>query len=223
MMVYRVNDIYTSIQGEGCLTGVPMILLRLQGCLVGCAFCDTKETWHADSRLRMATMPEALGQNARWAEMTAPAIAAYVYTNHRGPKWVLITGGEPAAQDLTDLVAHLHDMGYRVALETSGTALGHINAACDWVCVSPKLGNPGHLPVLLEAVMSADEIKHVVGKMSDVDQLDDLLASFPIKPGVTICLQPMSQNPRATALCMEIATQRGWRLSIQTHKLLAVR
>jgi 6-pyruvoyltetrahydropterin/6-carboxytetrahydropterin synthase len=41
---YVVNDIYTCIQGEGVQTGVAMVLLRLQGCAVGCPWCDTKET-----------------------------------------------------------------------------------------------------------------------------------------------------------------------------------
>ena len=38
-MTYPISDIYQSIQGEGVNVGIPMIFLRLQGCLVGCAFC----------------------------------------------------------------------------------------------------------------------------------------------------------------------------------------
>lgn len=41
MTVYRVNDIYTTVQGEGCQTETAMVLLRLQGCGVGCPWCDT--------------------------------------------------------------------------------------------------------------------------------------------------------------------------------------
>ena len=33
-----ISDIYPAIQGEGVKTGVPMVILRLQGCKVGCAF-----------------------------------------------------------------------------------------------------------------------------------------------------------------------------------------
>ena len=40
-----INNIFTTIQGEGEQTGLPIVMLRLQGCGVGCVFCDTKETW----------------------------------------------------------------------------------------------------------------------------------------------------------------------------------
>ena len=39
----RVNTVYGAIQGEGVNTGVPMVLLRLQGCSVGCPFCEGSE------------------------------------------------------------------------------------------------------------------------------------------------------------------------------------
>ena len=42
---YPVNEIFQSIQGEGYFTGVPAIFVRLQGCPVGCAWCDTQHTW----------------------------------------------------------------------------------------------------------------------------------------------------------------------------------
>ncbi|MCF3854570.1 7-carboxy-7-deazaguanine synthase QueE, partial [Salmonella enterica subsp. enterica serovar Weltevreden] len=34
-----------TLQGDGYLTGVPAIFIRLQGCPVGFAWCDTKHTW----------------------------------------------------------------------------------------------------------------------------------------------------------------------------------
>ena len=46
--MYRVNEVFETIQGEGSFTGCPAIFIRLQGCPVGCAWCDTKQTWHTD-------------------------------------------------------------------------------------------------------------------------------------------------------------------------------
>ena len=43
-MLYPVNEVFQSIQGEATHTGTPSIFVRLQGCHIGCAFCDTKHT-----------------------------------------------------------------------------------------------------------------------------------------------------------------------------------
>lgn len=222
MTNYPVNNIYTCIQGEGVQTGVAMVLVRLHGCAVGCPWCDTKETWAFAPADERPTLPEVMGQNGRFTWADSATIAAYIAQHHPGPRWVLLTGGEPADYRLDTLVKTLHEKGYQVAIETSGTALGHVTAACDWVCVSPKIGMPGGKQVLAEAVASADEIKHVVGKAADIDQLDHLIATMPLKHTAVICLQPISQSRKATDLCIETVQSRGWRLSIQMHKYIGV-
>lgn len=219
---YLVNDIYPAIQGEGVQTGVAMVLLRLHGCAVGCPWCDTKETWAIDQQFQVETLSEALGTNAHYAKVTPAQILSYIQTNCPGPKWILLTGGEPADQPLQPLVATLQATDYKVALETSGTAIGHLEAGLDWVCVSPKINMPGGKAIIPVAVQVAHEIKHVVGKPQDIALLDKLLLEIPLKPETEICLQPVSQSVKATQLCIETVQQRGWRLSIQTHKYLAL-
>ncbi|MGO1237116.1 MAG: 7-carboxy-7-deazaguanine synthase QueE, partial [Hafnia alvei] len=44
-MSYPINELFQTLQGEGFYTGVPAIFIRLQGCPVGCSWCDTKHTW----------------------------------------------------------------------------------------------------------------------------------------------------------------------------------
>lgn len=222
MTIYKVNDIYGCIQGEGVQTGVPMVLLRLHGCPVGCSFCDTKETWTVESSREQVNIADALGVNTKWANLSASEIAAYIAQTFSAFRWVLVTGGEPAVQDLEALVNALHDAGYKVALETSGTAIGHLPAPFDWVCVSPKIDMPGGLPILADAIATADEIKMVIGRQADLDKLDNLLTDFPTKDNVTVCLQPISQSERATQLCIETVQSRNWRLSIQTHKYIGL-
>ncbi len=219
-MQIRVNDVYPAIQGEGCQTGVPMVILRLQGCGVGCSFCDSKDTWSLDAKNQVKSIEEALGTNANWVEKSASEIAYYISQNFPQIKWVLLTGGEPAEQDLEGLLSALHDVGKKVALETSGTALGHVNQPFDWVCVSPKIGMPGGKKILAEAILEADEIKHVIGKPADLEKLDTLLSECKTKEGVQICLQPMSASVRATEFCIQTVQDRNWRLSIQVHRVI---
>ena len=219
-MIYRVNTIYPCVQGEGCQAGMAMVLLRLQGCGVGCPWCDTKETWHTDPAHAVASIEAALGQNPRYTVTDPLTIRRHIAEHHPGPRWVLLTGGEPADQDLDALVAELHEGGYKVAIETSGTAPGLLYVPFDWVCVSPKVNMPGGRAILQTVVEMADEIKFVVGKAADLATLDTLLANVTLKDGCQICLQPMSQNPNATQLCIETVQARGWRLSVQMHKYL---
>ena len=46
-----INEMFETIQGEGAHTGIPSIFVRLQGCPVGCPWCDTKHTWTLDDAL----------------------------------------------------------------------------------------------------------------------------------------------------------------------------
>jgi 7-carboxy-7-deazaguanine synthase len=254
---YRVNDLYATIQGEGRMVGTPMILLRLHGCSVGCAFCDTRETWATgDVALpwRRATLDEARGSNDLWAELDEEALVQAVREEREkkapGVEWVLLTGGEPAEQPIRPLVGALHRAGFKVAIETSGTARGHLPDesshpletsdgpsrspsgnvrhespadSCDFVCCSPKIGNPAGRPVLPEVVRGADEIKMVIGRASDIGCFEAFIREHGLTDMSKLSLQPMSESRKATELCMAAALRLGCRVSIQTHKVIGVR
>lgn len=217
---YAVSDVYGAIQGEGCQTGVPMVILRLQGCQVSCGFCDTKFTWKIDKTNEVEAFVDALGDTPKYVKKTGQQVADYITMRFPMFKWVLLTGGEPAEQDLCELVDALHYRGYKVALETSGTAEGHVGVQFDWVCVSPKIGMPGGRTIKASAIRPANEIKFVVGKEADLQKLAAFLQQYPTKAGCTICLQPMSQSPKATQICVEACQALGYRLSVQIHKVI---
>ena len=40
--ILKISEIFSSIAGEGLRSGEPTIFLRLAGCNLRCAFCDTK-------------------------------------------------------------------------------------------------------------------------------------------------------------------------------------
>ena len=118
----RVNEVFTSLQGEGFHTGTVATFIRFSGCNLRCPFCDTDFT--------------------SGKEMTEEEIAAKVEFG----SMVVLTGGEPSLQVTESLVNRLHDKGCYVTIETNGThtLAGNI----DWVTCSPKEGTT---PVLGEA------------------------------------------------------------------------
>ncbi len=135
-------------------------------------------------------------------------------------KHVVITGGEPCEYDLMALSQTLLAHGYQVQKPAAEPNPIRADDAC-WVTVSPKIKMAGGYEVLAETFLRANEIKHPVATAKHIAQLDALLANIDISEK-EICLQPISQKPRATALAMEVCIQRNWRLSIQLHKYLDI-
>lgn len=201
--LYAVNETFLSFQGEGSWTGMPAAFIRLQGCAVGCPWCDTKESWDEAGGIR-----ESVADLVGWAEQRYH---------------VVITGGEPCAVDLNPLIRGLyHNAARRVQIETSGTYEIDVPDGV-WVTVSPKLDMPGGREVLSQALGRADEIKFTVGKPRDVENLLSRVMPFVIRD-IPVYLQPLSLSKRATQVCLDAAAaQPGWRISLQTHKYAGYR
>lgn len=219
--MYKVNEIFETIQGEGVFTGVPSVFVRLQGCPVGCPWCDTRQTWDtlAEHEKDFGTVIAKTGDSLLWAEASVEQLLAHIAQNYTA-KHIVITGGEPCMYDLRPLTTQLEANGYRCQIETSGTYKVQASAST-WVTVSPKINMRGKLPVLKAALERANEIKHPVGTESDIEKLDSLLADIDVS-AKEVALQPISQKERATALCIQTCIARNWRLSIQTHKYLQI-
>ncbi|QSX35142.1 7-carboxy-7-deazaguanine synthase QueE [Shewanella avicenniae] len=221
-MQYPVNEIFQTIQGEGQWTGVPAIFVRLQGCPVGCPWCDTRHTWELqpENAVAQQLIFQTDGQIGRWSKLTAADIIDGFKAQQFTAKHVVITGGEPCMYDLRPLTSELHAHGFSSQIETSGTF--EVQCANEtWVTVSPKVNMQGKLPVLTTALQRANEIKHPVATEHHIEELEQLLATIDTE-GKTICLQPISQKARATELAMRVCIERNWRLSVQTHKYLQI-
>jgi len=220
---YKVNELFQTIQGEGVYTGVPAIFVRLQGCDVGCAWCDTKHTWNIDpaKQSELMLLTDKSTESDRWADVSAKEIVDEIKRLGYSANLIVITGGEPCMFDLRELTQVLHEFGFQIQLETSGTYPVLVDDQT-WVTLSPKINMRGKKEVLKTALVRANEIKHPVGTEKDIEQLDALLQQLKSVNDKTICLQPISQKPKATALCMKTCIERNWRLSIQMHKYLDI-
>jgi 7-carboxy-7-deazaguanine synthase len=223
---YPVNEMFYSIQGEGAHTGKPSVFVRLQGCDVGCPWCDTKHTWNLDreGEVSKVLMLKKEDEAESWAYMTPAEIIEAACALVGGPlHWgrrIVITGGEPFDHHLTDLCEAILSANCNVQVETSGTSGIPETLPHDvWLTLSPKIGMPGGRAVRPEALMMCNEIKMPVGKEADIAKLDSLLDDLPYaNRSPSIWLQPLSQSPAATKLCIETAKARNWNLSLQTHK-----
>lgn len=215
-----INEVFETLQGEAHYTGTPSLFIRLHGCDVGCAFCDTKHTWKIEKTYQIPLESMLL------KSVDAPTYALcdveelVAIEKRYQARHIVLTGGEPCNYDLVELTAKLLRAGRTVQIETSGTrdVLAHWQT---WVTVSPKYNMAGGYKVLRSALERANEIKMPVGKQSDVDKVLEVQRSLPNCP--PIWLQPLSQSEKATGLCVAAATKHGWRVSIQTHKFIGLR
>jgi 7-carboxy-7-deazaguanine synthase len=223
VMQYPINEMFQTLQGEGFYTGVPAIFIRLQGCPVGCSWCDTKHTWDklADRETSLGDILLKTVETDAWGAADAEALLAVIAQRGWTARHVVITGGEPCIHDLTPLTEALEQQGFSCQIETSGTHRVQCSEKT-WVTVSPKVNMRGGYDVLNQALVRADEVKHPVARQRDVEALDALLATLSDSKPRIIALQPISQKDDATKLCIETCIARNWRLSMQTHKYLNI-
>src|ERR1700712_5558306 len=150
-MAYAVKEIFYTLQGEGRNTGRAAVFCRFAGCnlwsgreadraTAACSFCDTAFVgMDGPGGGRFATaMDLAQAVRAAWPGS--------------GRAFVVLTGGEPLLQADPALIDALHAVDFEIAVETNGTM--PLVPGLDWVCVSPKAGNP-------LVVTAGDELKLV--------------------------------------------------------------
>lgn len=192
---FEINEQFFSIQGEGHWAGTPAWFIRLQGCRVGCHWCDSKSTWpNQGNQFALADIVRGIPYDARH---------------------VVITGGEPFEQDIRRLQWALYQEGRQVQVETSGC---YDVYGPDWITVSPKFFKP----LSKQALRRANEIKQVVASADDIYRLQtDVLPH--INQFVPVFLQPVSNGSRALKLCIDACKKHGYKLSIQTHKFLGIK
>tara|TARA_B110000211_G_scaffold235021_1_gene308544 strand:+ start:5266 stop:5946 length:681 start_codon:yes stop_codon:yes gene_type:complete len=219
---YKINEIFETLQGEGSFTGQPSIFIRLQGCPVGCSWCDTKHTWEValSEEVDKNIIVSKNTENDNWGTFTVEQLKALFISEGYLAKHVVITGGEPCMYDLTPLCLTLESNGYSCQVETSGTFEVQVSNKC-WVTVSPKVNMKGGYKVLKSALLRANEIKHPVATEQHIDDLKELLDEHKIDD-MQVYIQPISQKERATKLAIKSCIENNWRLSVQVHKYIGI-
>ncbi len=196
--MFRINEIFYSLQGEGFYTGTPAVFVRFSGCNLRCAFCDTR---HQEG-----------------VPMSLEAIVAEIL-NYPFAQMVVLTGGEPSLFIDEDFVATLKaKTGKFIAVETNGTRL--LPSNLDWVTFSPKTGFEGG-DVEPAVLKKCDELK-VVYLGQDLSQYDGIETQHKyLQPCFSEDETECQLNMKS---CVEaVLNNPGWRLSLQIHRVLNIR
>jgi len=176
------NEIFYSIQGEGLLTGVPSVFIRLAGCPLRCTWCDTK----------YALDPTA-GE-----DLDIPAIIDKI--EQWQCKFLVITGGEPMVNpQLPQLADELKKRQKHITIETAGIKFIP-EIPCDLMSISPKLSNSGkkvpdtffHIRQLIEHYPY--QLKFVVDTPDDLAEIRQALKSFGVVDPARIMLMPQAKT-----------------------------
>lgn len=204
--MYKINEIFTSIQGEGPSAGIPANFIRMAKCNLNCSFCDT------DFLLKK--------------EM---GILEILHALDSSVPLTVITGGEPFLQKLKPLMLALFSHGYKTEFETNGTVWNE----SEWmpynlrIICSPKPTFKVH-PEIAERVIAWKYIVSVDNIDMDTGRPKHAFAPTNHAP---VYLQPCwPRNMDDWHLFKEncevavwAATQFGYRISMQLHKFMGVK
>ncbi len=196
--VFPIVEIFHSVQGEGHHTGTSSIFIRFGRCNLRCPWCDTEFD--------------------EWEDMTLGQVIDEV--SRFDCERIILTGGEPALQDLPTLCGALSTLGYHISIETNGT-VAIPEGIVDWICVSPK---DQEYPDVAIRQRDGDELK-VVYTGQDLAMYDTLKGGFD-----HLYLQPCydeSNGVEWNGLNFHetfdiVRSSSEWMLSLQTHKWMCV-
>lgn len=197
--VYKLSEIFYSVQGEGLLQGLPMVFIRLSGCNLNCRFCDTKYALKNGKETELIKILRELKKHKC--------------------KRVCITGGEPFLQNLKPLVKSLKGKNYWIAAETNGTIWQ--NLTLDWLTVSPKKAGVKLHPCGYDERFgkTASEFKYVITSAGDIGFIDSRIKQ-------PVVLQPVDNKIAvAREIIKSLKKNAGGNrfLRLQIHKITGIR
>lgn len=200
--LYKINEIFFSIQGEGYYCGTEAIFIRFAGC----------NLWSGDAEDRPRNKTCGVWCDTDFSSklVLSEQNLLAILKNMPTPKLIVFTGGEPylqITQQLIDSVYAMYAGVVRICIETNGTVDKTFDKV--WITCSPK----SNTEIVLK---KCDEIKLVLPQVMSLD-----FTKFPesdkffVQPNTSLdniehCLKFIKHNPE-------------WKLSLQLHKLLGVR
>ena len=195
---FPIMEEFLTIQGEGFYAGRPAYFIRLGGCDVGCVWCDVKESWDGEKHPLHST--EQIIDRVKSIETD----------------FIVLTGGEPAMYDLSEICKELKALNKTVAIETSGAY--SLKGQLDWYTFSPKKFKKP----IPEAYDKADELKVVIYHKSDFRWAQKHAEK--VKEQCLLYMQPewSKKDELMDEIISFVKRNKGWRISLQTHKFMNI-
>ncbi len=215
-------ELYKSVQGESSFAGLPCIFVRLAGCNLRCAWCDSEYTFSGGKPF---SADEILAQ----IDALAPC------------RLIEFTGGEPMlqARELLPLMQTLLDRGFELMIETSGERpLADVPPAVhkivDVKCPGAGAAANSFRLENLSALTPRDEVKFVLTNRGDYEFARDFIRTHALdqKAGGILLSPAFTKTPSPLRTADNIALDPrnlvDWmladglpaRLSLQIHKFI---
>lgn len=218
-----ITEIFKSIQGEGTRAGLPCIFVRLTGCNLRCAWCDTAYAFHGGQKM---SVEEVLGR--------VEALSQTSNGSRSGVPLVELTGGEPLLQaEVYPLAERLLAAGHVVLIETSGERFigGLPKAVIKIVDVKcPDSGEPGTFDMRnLGELSREDEVKFVISSRRDYEFARGFTREHGLVGRVReVLFSPVHEDPNGKWTGLEPRQLVEWmledglqvRLGLQLHKIV---
>lgn len=208
--IIAIQNIFKTIQGEGPFAGIPAIFIRLGGCNLACNFCDTEfENFTNISTDDILDQVLKLSNDPYGTQII---------------RLVVITGGEPLRQPIERLCEKLINLNLLVQVETNGTLYRKLHKSVHIVC-SPKTNTSGYNIINQDLLQCVDTIKFLIAK--NIPYYRDVPDVGQNKYNIPVFIQPIDQcdeklNRDNIKLTVEIALNKGYKISLQLHKILSI-
>ena len=208
--MYKIKEIYFTLQGEGFHTGRPSIFIRFSGCNLWsglekdrknaiCNWCDTDFVGTDGTN------------GGRYSSKEVKNIIVDLWPKNESSKpYVVCTGGEPLLQIDKNLIKVIQNAGFEIGLETNGTIIPP--DGINWICVSPK----ANTDIVLK---NGNELKVVYPQCGMNPRIHEKLKfdHFYIQP-----MDGIDQKDNIRRSEKFVLDHPKWKLSLQTHKILGI-
>ncbi len=204
-IVMKVNEMFTSIQGEGPYIGIPMFFVRFTGCNLRCEWCDTEYAFYEGEEMSVDDIVEKV--------------------ENSGMEWVCLTGGEPLLQeDIYKLVDILLRRGHKVLVETNGSLPVDKLPTEDNLVISLDIKTPSSkmekamLFENLEYLGPNDFVKFVIADERDFEYAKGIIDKYGIER--EIVFQPVGGTSLKWLAERVVEERLNVRVLPQLHKII---
>lgn len=204
--LFKVNEIFKSIDGEGLRTGLPVTFIRLNGCNLKCKYCDTKYAC-STNEYKLMTINEIVQE-----------------VLHLKSTRVTLTGGEPLLDSYTnDLIIDLMASGIEVNVETNGS-IDISQCPANIITMDYKCGASGMEHLMntnnLELLGRHDVLKFVVGSISDLDRMKEIIENYKLRCRVYVSPVFGMIEPRELVEYVLANNLEDVTVQVQLHKII---